>query len=54
MDSGQNPVEPLIWGYLDEQKPLTLFGLRGQGSKCPLRIFVKYLKNDLADLHETL
>ena len=33
--------------------PLTLFGL-GEGAKCPLRVFAKYLKKDLADLHETL
>ena len=30
----------------------TLFGLGGQNA--PLRIFAKYLKNDSADLHETL
>ena len=30
---------------------LTLFGLWGMA---PLRVFAKYLKNGLADLHETL
>ena len=29
---------------------LTLFGLE----ECPLRVFAKYLKNGLADLHQTL
>ena len=35
---------------------LTLFGLGGGGwrQNVPLRVFVKNLKNGLADLHETL
>ena len=35
----------------------TLFGLvggGGGGQNGPPRLFAKYLKNDLADLHETL
>ena len=34
-------------------KSLTLFGLGG--AKCPpLKVFANYLRNSLADLHETL
>ena len=28
--------------------------LFGQGGNAPLRVFAKYLKNDLTDLHQTL
>ena len=34
--------------------PLTLFGLGGGGGNGPLRLFAKYLKNSLTNLHETL
>ena len=33
---------------------LTRFGLGGEGKMAPLRVFAKYLKNSLANLHETL
>ena len=33
---------------------LTLIGLRGGGAKCPPEGFAKYLKNGLANLHQTL
>ena len=32
---------------------LNLFG-RGGGKMAPLKVFAEYLKNGLADLHETL
>ena len=37
---------------MPDKQVLTLFGLGGQND--PLRVFAKYLKNGLADLHETL
>ena len=33
---------------------LAVFGLGGGGGKMPLRVFAKYLKDGLPNLHETL
>ena len=57
--SSKSIEEKPLGDRLDSPPPfvkegLTLFSMGGGGKMAPLRIFAKYLRNALVDLHETL